>query len=209
MSGASVPILTRRCGGVFLGDPAILKTFRSRRITVGVTGGIACYKVASIVSTLAQAEAEVTVLMTEAATRFVAPLTFQALSGRPVIADQWDQSDSADPQHIRLAESADAMLIAPCTMNTLAKLATGFTDDAVSLVASAIDCSKTPVLVACSMNEQMWNQPSTRRNIETLQKDGYQMIEPGVGWQACRTTGTGRLPESDELVTALAGILGD
>jgi phosphopantothenoylcysteine synthetase/decarboxylase len=112
------------------------------RVIVGLSGGIACYKVAHVVSRLAQRGAEVTVAMTEAATRFVTPLTFQALSGRPVYSDQWSHIESHDPQHITLARRADLMLIAPCTMDMLAKLAHGRTDDVVSLICSAVDRSK-------------------------------------------------------------------
>jgi phosphopantothenoylcysteine decarboxylase/phosphopantothenate--cysteine ligase len=175
----------------------------SRRIIVGVTGGIACYKVCNVVSALAQSGAEVTVAMTDAAARFVTPLTFQALSGRPVYTSQWEHIESSDPQHISLARSANLMLIAPCSMDMLAKLATGRCDDVVSLIASAIDVKKQPVLLAPSMNSVMWNQPSTQRNLKQLAADGYRLIEPGEGWQACRTEGVGRLPEPDELLSAI------
>jgi phosphopantothenoylcysteine decarboxylase / phosphopantothenate---cysteine ligase len=180
---------------------------RGRRIIVGVSGGIACYKVCHVVSALAQAGAEVAVLMTDAATRFVTPLTFQALSGRPAYDDQWTHVESSDPQHISLARSAELMLIAPATMDMLAKLAHGRTDDVVSLVASAVDLAKQPILLAPSMNEVMWNQPSTRRNLARLREDGFTIVEPGTGWQACRTVGVGRLPEPAELLAAiLAGL---
>jgi phosphopantothenoylcysteine synthetase/decarboxylase len=95
------------------------------------------------------------------------------------------------------------MLIAPCTMDMLAKLACGRTDDVVSLIASAIDLKKQPVLLAPSMNEVMWQQPSTQRNLRQLEKDGFHIIQPGSGWQACRTEGIGRLPEPDELLAAV------
>ena len=177
--------------------------FRDRHIIVGLTGGIACYKVASLVSALAQAGAEVTVAMTGGAQRFVTPLTFQALSGRPVYTDQWEHIESSDPQHISLARAADLMLIAPCTMDMLAKLAQGRTDDVVSLIASAVDIARQPVLLAPSMNETMLNQPSTRRNLAQLAKDGFHILEPGTGWQACRTVGAGRLPEPEALLEAV------
>ena len=179
----------------------------AHRVIVGVAGGIARYKVAQVVSALAQAGAEVTVAMTEAATRFVGPLTFESLSGRPVYASQWEHLESHDPQHINLARAADAMLIAPCTMDMLAKLAHGRTDDVVSLIASAVDWSCQPMLLAPSMNEVMWNQPSTQRNLEQLQADGCRIIEPGRGWQACRTEGVGRLAEPPEIIEALEAAL--
>ena len=146
--------------------------------------------------------------MTESATQFVAPLTFQALSGRPVYTSQWEHIESSDPQHISLARSAELMLIAPCSMNMLAKLAHGRTDDVVSLIASAMDRTKQPVLLSPSMNEVMWKQPSTQRNLAQLQGDGFHIIAPGSGWQACRTEGVGRLPEPDELLQAIAEKLG-
>lgn len=183
--------------------PAQPKALAGRRVIVGLSGGIACYKVANVVSALAQAGAEITVAMTDAATKFVAPLTFQALSGRPVYTNQWEHIESQDPQHISLARAADLMLIAPCTMDMLSKLATGRTDDAVSLIASAMDLARQPVLLAPSMNEVMWNQPATRRNLTQLKDDGFQIIQPGEGWQACRTVGVGRLPEPEELLNAV------
>lgn len=184
----------------------------NRRIIIGLSGGIACYKVCTVVSRLAQAGAEVTVLMTDAATKFVTPLTFQALSGRPVYTSSWEHVEANDPQHISLARRADLVLLAPATMDLLAKLAHGFTDDVVSLVVSAVDRSTTPVMIAPSMNEMMWRQSSTQRNIAQLRDDGFTLIEPGEGWQACRTVGAGRLPEPEDLLDrinrALAGSSG-
>ncbi len=141
--------------------------------------------------------------MTDAATRFVTPLTFEALSGRAVYSSQWRHVESHDPQHISLARAADLMLIAPCTMDMLAKLAHGHTDDVVSLIASAMDWSRQAVLIAPSMNEVMWNQPSTQRNLTDLKVDGCEIIDPGEGWQACRTTGKGRLAEPDVILDAV------
>lgn len=178
-----------------------------KSIVVGITGGIACYKTAHVVSRLAQAGASVSVLMTDAATRFVTPLTFQALSGRPVYTSQWEHVESQDPQHISLARGAALMLIAPCTMDIMAKLATGRTDDVVSLVASAVDRSKQPCLLAPSMNAVMWNQPATQRALAQLKDDGFQMIGPDSGWQACRTKGVGRMSEPDEILAAVADTL--
>lgn len=179
----------------------------AKRIIIGLTGGIACYKVAHVVSALAQEGAEVTVAMTDAATKFITPLTFQALSGRPVYTSQWEHVESSDPQHISLARAADAMLIAPCTMDMLAKLAHGRTDDVVSLIASAMDLKRQPILLAPSMNEVMWNQPSTQRNLAQLKSDAFQVIPPGRGWQACRTEGVGRMAEPEELLAAVRSAL--
>lgn len=179
------------------------RLFAGKRVLVGLSGGVACYKVATVVSRLVQQGAEVTVLMTDGATRFVTPLTFESLSGRPVYTSVWDRAESHDPQHIALARSAHAMLIAPATMDLVAKLAHGFTEDVVTLVASAIAPRKTPILVAPSMNAVMLAQASTQRNLAQLRADGFIVLEPGEGWQACRTHGPGRLPEPEELLTAL------
>ena len=178
-----------------------------KRIVLGVCGGIAAYKSAVLTSKLAQAGAEVTVLMTESATRFVSPLTFQALSARPVHTSPWQHTESQDPQHINLARSADLAVVAPCTMHSLAKLATGLCDDVVTLVLSAIDRSATPVLLAPSMNTEMWNQPSTQRNVTQLRSDGFTFIEPGTGWQACRASGPGRMAEPDDIFEAVTSAI--
>ncbi|MHC4082744.1 MAG: flavoprotein, partial [Planctomycetota bacterium] len=174
-----------------------------RRVIVGVTGGIACYKVAHVVSRLVQAGSVVTVAMTDAATRFVGPLTFQALSGRPVYTRQWTHVESQDPQHVNLARAASAMVIAPCTMDTLARLAHGRADDVVTLIAAALDWSRQPLLLAPAMNEAMWKQPSTQRNLAQVQADGCRIIEPTAGWQACRTVGMGRMAEPETILEAV------
>ncbi len=178
-----------------------------QRIIIGITGGIAVYKVATVVSRLAQRGDEVTVAMTEAAARFVTPLTFQALSGRPVYVSPWEHIESKDPQHISLASKADLCVIAPCTMDCMAKLATGRTDDVVTLIVSAIDRSRTPVLLAPSMNSVMWSQNSTRRNLATLMGDGFHTVGPEDGWQACRHTGTGRMAEPESILAEIDRLL--
>lgn len=185
-------------------------TLEGRHVLVGVCGGIAAFKVASVVSGLVQRGATVDVAMTGSAARFVTPLTFQALSGRPVFTDQWNQVDGADPQHIRLADRLDAALIAPCTMNTVARLVAGFADDAVSTILAAVDRTSVPVLLAPSMNSVMWSQPATVRNLEQLRQDRFEIVEPERGWQACRRTGPGRLPEPDTLIARVeSAILSD
>lgn len=173
------------------------------RIFIGISGGIAVYKMCTVVSRLAQAGAQVTVAMTESATKFVTPLTFQALSGNPVYTSAWEHLESSDPQHISLADRCDAALIAPCTMNTLASIVHGHTDSVVTLILSAINRSRTPVLIAPAMNDQMWNQPSNLRNVEVAESDGNQIVGPGTGWQACRHDGTGRMSEPEEILKAL------
>lgn len=177
-----------------------MESLAGSRIIVGVTGGIAAYKSCTLVSRLAQGGAEVTVCMTASATRFVTPLTFQALSGRPVYTSQWEHVEASDPQHIATARSADLAVIAPCTMDFMAKLVTGRTDDVVSLVLSAVDRSRTPVMLAPSMNEVMWAQASTQRNAAQLEADGFELVGPDSGWQACRAVGPGRMVEPDALL---------
>jgi len=171
-------------------------------VLVGVCGGIAAYKTAWVVSRLTQAGAQVTVAMTGSATRFVTPLTFQALSGRPVYTSPWEHVESHDPQHISLADKASLALVAPCTMDCLARLASGRADDVVTLILSAVDVSKTPVLLAPAMNEVMWSQASTKRNVETLKNDGFRFVGPEAGWQACRHVGVGRMSEPEQILAA-------
>ncbi|MCC6661220.1 MAG: hypothetical protein IT437_10075 [Phycisphaerales bacterium] len=185
------------------GDPALT----GARVLVAVTGGIAAYKAAALVSRLAQAGAQVTVAMTPAATRFVSPLTFQALSARPVYTSAWEHVESHDPQHIALANSVDAAVVAPCSMDCLARLATGRADDVVSLILSAVDRATTPVVLAPSMNAVMWAQPATRRNVGQLRADGYRFVGPDEGWQACRTLGPGRMAEPEALLEAVRAAL--
>lgn len=210
MSSASdnAPLEPSSPSGPEWADPARLRpVFQSRRLIVGITGGIAAYKTATMVSRLAQAGASITVCMTESAARFVTPLTFQALSGSPVYTSQWEHIESNDPQHIALASRADAMLIAPCSMDCMARLANGQAPDVVTLIASAINRASTPVLLAPSMNEVMWSQPATVRNAAQLVQDGFTLVGPASGWQACRAVGPGRMSEPEEILAALATAL--
>jgi len=175
---------------------------------VAVTGGIACYKSADLVSQLAQAVMTTRVLMTEAATRFVAPLTFQSLSNNPVVTNIWDAQEHHDSQHIALAQWCQAMVIAPATTHTIAKLAAGLCDDIVSLVATAIGPNK-PMLLAPAMNADLWANPITQRNVATVQQVlGYHTVGPDTGWQACRTQGPGRMAQPDAIFDALLALLG-
>lgn len=179
------------------------------RIIVGVTGGIAAYKSATLVSRLAQAGAEVTVAMTDSATRFITPLTLQALSGRPVYTSQWEHVESQDPQHIATARAAHAAIVAPCTMDFMAKLVVGRTDDVVSLILSAVDRARTPVMLAPAMNEVMWAQASTQRNARQLAEDGFILEGPAEGWQACRAVGPGRMVEPEDLAERVAKLVAE
>jgi phosphopantothenoylcysteine decarboxylase/phosphopantothenate--cysteine ligase len=176
-------------------------TLSSRSLLVCVCGGIAAYKVADLVSKLAQAKASVTVAMTDEAQKFVGPATFRALSANTVYTDLWDHLEGKDPQHIRLAQTADLVVVAPCTANTLAKMAHGLADDLVSTILLATDPRK--VLIAPAMNEAMWNHPATQRNAKAVFDDGVQFVGPGAGWQACRTVGVGRMSEPAEILAAI------
>jgi phosphopantothenoylcysteine decarboxylase/phosphopantothenate--cysteine ligase len=191
-------------------DPKALKpVFNNRSVLVCISGGIAVYKVCTVVSRLAQSGADVTVCMTEAAAKFVSPITFQALSGNPVYTSSWEHIESSDPQHIALADRCDVALVAPCTMNTLSDLVHGKTDSVVTLILSAVDREKTPVVLAPAMNDGMWTQPSNQRNVKQAVEDGFMLVGPGDGWQACRHVGTGRMSEPGEILGALAAAVGN
>ena len=168
-----------------------------KRIVLGVTGGIAAYKAAELLRLLLKEGASVQVAMTEAATHFVTPVTFQALSGRPVFSDQWDSRVPNNMAHIDLSREADVLLVAPASADFLAKLAHGLADDLLSTLALARAC---PLLVAPAMNRQMWEHPATCRNIATLRGDGVDILGPGCGDQACGETGLGRMIEPEEIL---------
>lgn len=181
--------------------------FESRRILVALSGGIACYKTATLVSRLVQRQAEVRVIMTEAATRFITPLTLQSLSGSSVLTDIWEHDDHPDSQHIGLARWCDLLVIAPATADIIARIAAGTTGDLVSLVACALP-RETPAIVVPAMNSDMWENPVTQRNVATVQQMlGWTMVGPAEGWQACRTSGPGRMVEPDEIVDSIAKVL--
>ena len=168
-----------------------------KRITLGVTGGIAAYKAAELVRQLVKLGATVRVVMTEAATRFVTPVTFQALSGHPVYCDQWDARVANNMAHIELSREADIILVAPASADFLAKLAHGLADDLLSTLALARNC---PLLAAPAMNLQMWSNPATQRNVATLRSDGIALLGPASGDQACGEVGLGRMIEAEEIV---------
>ncbi|WP_449412257.1 bifunctional phosphopantothenoylcysteine decarboxylase/phosphopantothenate--cysteine ligase CoaBC [Pandoraea soli] len=172
-----------------------------KTIVLGLTGGIACYKSAELTRLLIKAGATVQVVMTEAATHFITPLTMQALSGRPVFTSQWDGRIDNNMAHIDLSREADAILIAPASTDFLAKLAHGMADDLLSTLCVARDC---PLLVAPAMNRQMWANPATQRNAATLRGDGVAVLGPGSGEQACGEIGDGRMLEPEDLFEALA-----
>jgi phosphopantothenoylcysteine decarboxylase/phosphopantothenate--cysteine ligase len=177
---------------------------KGREIIVAVCGGIAAYKVADVVSKLVQLGAGVTVCMTDEAQRFVTPLTFEALSGRPVRTGTFSLVESSDPQHISLTERADLMLVAPATTNLIAKVAHGLTDDLVSLMVCAAAC---PVVFAPAMNNRMWAHPIAQENAAKLESIGYRFIGPEEGWLACRNVGAGRLSEPAKIVDEVTRML--
>lgn len=182
------------------------QTMHGRELIVAVCGGIAAYKVADVVSNLVQLGAGVTVCMTAEAQKFITPLTFQALSGRPVHTQTFDLVESSDPQHIALTERAELMLVAPATSNVIAKVAHGLCDDLVSLMICAATC---PVVFAPSMNHRMWDHPAARENVAKLAGYGYRFIGPESGWLACRNVGAGRLSEPKTIVDELVKMLND
>jgi len=178
-----------------------MKPLNSRRVLLGVTGGIAAYKSADLVRRLRDAGAEVRVVMSHGATAFITPLTFQAVSGNPVHTELLDEAAEAGMGHIELARWADQVLVAPATANFIARLAHGLADDLLSTICLA---TAAPVALAPAMNQQMWSNPATRANCELLEQRGIDLIGPASGAQACGETGPGRMVEPSELVKALA-----
>lgn len=175
---------------------------RGASIVVGVGGGVAAYKACELVRLLSKAGAEVSVVMTRRAAKFVTPLTFQALTRKPVFTDLFSLTEEASIGHIQLADRADLVILAPATANLIARLAAGLADDAVTAVVLA---TKAPVLLAPSMNVNMWSHPLTQRNVRTLAElPQVAVVGPGAGFLACQWTGPGRLAEPVEIVEAAA-----
>ncbi|KWN02790.1 phosphopantothenate synthase [Burkholderia ubonensis] len=171
-----------------------------KHLVLGLTGGIACYKIAELTRLLTKAGATVQVAMTEAATQFITPVTMQALSGRPVYTSQWDPRVDNNMAHIDLSREADAIVIAPASTDFLAKLAHGFADDLLSTLCVARDC---PLLVVPAMNRQMWQNPATQRNVAQLRADGVSVLGPDSGAQACGEVGDGRMLEPEAIYEAI------
>lgn len=179
-------------------SPPAPQPLQGYELLVCVTGGIAAFKVAALVSTLVQQGCGVRVAMTRAARRFVGPVTFQALSGRPVQTSLW--RSEGDIPHLRLTEVADLALVAPATANTIGKLAGGLADD---LVGSLLLGAACPVMLAPAMNERMWTHPSVQRNVAFLREHGFLFVGPEEGWQACRAVGPGRMSEPETILQAI------
>ncbi len=175
-----------------------------REVVVAVCGGISAYKTAAMVSALVQRGAGVTVAMTAAGQRFVTPLTFETLTARRVFTSLWDAGDHYDPQHLNLTQSADLLVVAPATANTIGKVAHGLADDLVSTMLMSAAC---PVLLAPAMNTGMWENPILQENLQTLVARGLQVVAPGEGWLACRRVGAGRMAEPTDIIETIVAIL--
>lgn len=182
-----------------------IPVLKDRRIVLGITGGIAAYKAADLASKLTQAGARVDVVMTAAATRFIAPLTFQALTGRPVYTDLWTPTPETALPHIALGEAADLVVIAPATADFLAKMAHGLADDLLSTLCLA---ARAPILVAPAMDVGMWAHPATQENVARLRARGVEIIGPAYGRMASGLEGWGRMVEPAELLGHIRRALG-
>ena len=169
-----------------------MNELNGKRILLGVTGGIAAYKAAELVRLLKKNGADVRVVMTDSGAQFVSPVTLQALSGNPVHTSMWDQSIANGMPHIELSRDCDLILVAPATADFIAKLAAGRADDLLSTLCLARDCA---LMIAPAMNRQMWENPSTQRNLKTLLADGVHLVGPESGEQACGEVGVGRMSE--------------
>lgn len=173
-----------------------------KKIVLGLTGGVACYKAAELCRALVKEGATVQVVMTDAATHFIGAVTMQALSGHTVYTDQWDPRVANNMAHIDLTRGADAILLAPCSADFIRKLAHGACDDLLSTLCLARP-RQVPLLVAPAMNVEMWENPATQRNVAQLRADGIRILGPAAGEQACGETGLGRMLEPEDLLEEL------
>ncbi|MBU3550873.1 bifunctional phosphopantothenoylcysteine decarboxylase/phosphopantothenate--cysteine ligase CoaBC [Polynucleobacter sp. MWH-Berg-3C6] len=173
-----------------------MQSLLNKKIVLGISGGIAAYKTPELARQLMQEGASVQVVMTEAATQFVTPVTMQALTGNPVYTSQWDSSISNNMAHIELSRAADAIVIAPASADLMAKLSLGLADDLLSTLCLARDC---PLLLAPAMNKQMWEHAATQRSVQRLNQDKVTLLGPASGFQACGEVGMGRMLEPSEI----------
>ncbi len=178
-----------------------------RRILLGLTGSVACYKAAELCRLLTQAGARVQVVMSEGAQHFITSATMQALSGQPVFTSQWDERPAGGMAHIQLGREADAILVAPASADFLARLAAGRADDLLSLLCLARPRERAPLLLAPAMNREMWSHPATQRNARQVAADGARVLAVGCGSQACGETGDGRMLEAPELLDEVVAAL--
>jgi len=173
-----------------------MQSLLNKKIILGISGGIAAYKAPELARQLMQEGASIQVVMTEAATQFVTPVTMQALTGNPVFTSQWDSSISNNMAHIELSRSAEAIVIAPASADLMAKLSLGLADDLLSTLCLARDC---PLLLAPAMNKQMWEHAATQRSVQRLHEDRVTLLGPASGFQACGEVGMGRMLEPQEI----------
>lgn len=178
----------------------------SKNIVLGVTGSIAAHKAADLASQLTKQKCNLRVVMTADAQRFITPLPFKTLSRNPVVADLYDEEEGWKPTHIRLADEADLLLIAPATANVIAKMANGFADDALTCIALALN-PKAKVLIAPAMNGKMWLHAATQQNVATLKARGVEFIGPEEGMLSCGYEGIGRLWPVDQIIKRALKIL--
>ena len=176
-----------------------MQDLAGKHIVLGLTGGIACYKSAELCRLLVKAGATVQVVMTEAATQFMTPVTMQALSGRSVYTSQWDAREPNNMPHINLSREADAIVLAPASADFIARLVEGRSDELLSLLCLARPIERVPLLIAPAMNREMWVHPATQRNLRQVDADGARVLGVGSGWQACGETGDGRMLEPQQL----------
>jgi phosphopantothenoylcysteine decarboxylase/phosphopantothenate--cysteine ligase len=177
-----------------------------REVLLCLAGGIACYKAADLASRLLRRGAGVSCAMTESATRFVAPLTFQTLTARQVFTSLWQAGEKFESQHLALTERAELMIVAPATADIIAKMACGIADELVSALALAA-WGACPMLIAPAMNTRMWNAPPTQANMALLGQRGVHVVGPATGRLACGATGPGRMAEPEEILAAAVAIL--
>jgi phosphopantothenoylcysteine decarboxylase len=177
---------------------------KGREVLIGVTGGIAAYKTAALVSQLVQAGAGVSVVMTAAAREFIGTATFAALTGRPVLERVFDESQYPLGAHIELARRGELLCVAPATANLLAKAASGMADDLLSTLLLSFT---GPVLMAPAMNCEMWEKPAVQRNVTQLRNDGILFVDPQEGWLSCRTRGVGRMAAPETIKATIAELL--
>jgi len=179
---------------------------KTRNIVLGVTGSIAAHKAADLASLLTKQKCNVRVVMTADAQRFITPLPFKTLSRNPVVTDLYDEEEGWKPTHIRLADEADLLLIAPATANVIAKLANGLADDALTCIALALN-AQAKLLIAPAMNGKMWLHPATEANVRMLQKRGVEFLGPEEGMLSCGYEGIGRLWPVEQIAKRALGLL--
>ena len=177
-----------------------------KEILIGLSGGVAAYKVAELTSQLVQHGANVTVVMTASAQKFIGKTTFQALTGRPVYTNLFEPQEHFIGEHIGLARRAEIFLLAPATANVIGHIAHGLADDLLTTLALTVTC---PILIAPAMNNEMWSKSAVQRNIEQLKTDGVHLIGPDEGWLSCQSIGPGRMSQPETILHEIGRILGE